>query len=72
MQLFFAAFLFLITIYTFTSMIKTEMVVQKRPEKISLYEELLVEPGIKSIQPEHLNDHWDFINSHRNTAEGYE
>ena len=64
-----AVFSFLIINY-FSSMIKTEMVVQKRPETISSYEELLAKPNVKPLWPKSLNIHWAFMNANRNTAEG--
>ena len=68
--LLFAVFSFLMINY-FSSMIKTEMVVQKRPETISTYEELLAKPNLKPIWPMNLNVHWEFMNADRNTAEGH-
>ena len=44
----FAVFSFFIMFY-FSSMIKTEMVVQQRPETISSYEELLAKPNTKPL-----------------------
>ena len=67
--LLFAVFSFLIMFY-FSSMIKTEMVVQRRPETISSYEDLLAKPNIKPLWAKPLNDHWDFMNAGGNTAEG--
>ena len=65
----FALFSFLITFY-FSSMIKTDMVVQKRPETISSYEDLLAKPNIKPLWTKQLGGHWDFMHANRNTAEG--
>ena len=64
-----AVFSFLVINY-FSSMIKTEMVVQKRPETISSYEELLAKPNVKPLWPKSLNIHWAFMNADRNSAEG--
>ena len=65
----FAVFSFVIINY-FSSMIKTEMVVQKRPETISSYEELLAKPNTKPLWTKQLGGHWDFMHANRNTAEG--
>ena len=65
----FAVFSFLIMFY-FSSMIKTEMVVQRRPGTISSYEELLENRNIKPLWAKQLNVHWDFMHANRNTAEG--
>ena len=63
-----AVFSFLIMFY-FTSMIKTEMVVQKSPETISSYEELLAKPNVKPMWTNSEGIHWFFKNAERNTAE---
>ena len=65
----FAVFSFLI-MYYFSSMIKTEMVVQKSPKTISSYEELLANPKTKPLWPKNLNLHWAFMNANKKTAEG--
>ena len=65
----FAVFSFLIMFY-FSSMIKTEMVVQQRPETISSYVELLAKPNIKPVWTKQLNTHWDFMNANKNTPAG--
>ena len=65
----FAVFALFITMY-FSSMIKTEMVVQKRPETISTYEELLAKPNINPFWSKAQNAHWEFMNANKNTAEG--
>ena len=65
----YAVFCFLIILY-FSSMIKTEMVVQKRPETISSYEELLAKPNTKPLWTKQLNGHWGFIKADKKTAEG--
>ena len=63
-----AVFSFLIMFYL-SSMIKTEMVVQKRPGTISTCEELLAKPNTKPLWAENSNDYRDFMNAKRNTAE---
>ena len=65
----FAVFSLLIAMY-FSCMIKTEMVVQRRPETISSYKKLLAKPKIKPVWAKALNAHWDFMNANPNTAEG--
>ena len=67
--LLFAVFSLLIMLY-FSSMIKTEMVIQKRPETISSYEDLLAKPSTKPLWSKQLNSHWDFMKAGRNTSEG--
>ena len=67
--LLFSVFSFLMINY-FSSMIKTEMVVQKRPETISSYEDLMAKPNIKPLWARALNVHWNFMNANKNTTEG--
>ena len=65
----FALFGFLIVLY-FSSMIKTEMVVRKRPQTISSYDEILQTPDVKPLWASQLNDHWDFKHADPKSEEG--
>ena len=66
----FDLFSFLMVFY-FSSMIKTEMVVQKRPETISSYEDVLAKPQTKPLWFKQMgNDHWDFMQANRDTPAG--
>ena len=60
----------LLVIFYFSSMIKTEMVVQKRPDTISSYEDVLAKPNTKPLWTKQLGGHWDFMHAKKNTAEG--
>jgi hypothetical protein len=64
----FAVFSFYICFF-FASMIKTEMVVQKRPPTISTYADIVNNPRIKPVWAKGLNDHWDFMNAKPGTIE---
>lgn len=64
----FALFSFIIMFY-FSSMIKTEMVVQKEPETITTYDDILS----KNVHPfwlRQLDDHSEFENADSNSKEG--
>ena len=67
--LMFAIFSFLI-LFFLTSLIKTEMLVQKRPVTISSYEDLLNRPTLRPIWARVLTDHWLFQNADRSSPEG--
>ena len=65
----FAVFTVLVICY-FSSMIRTEMVIQKRPETIPSYQELLAKPNVMPIWLKSLSDHYEFMNAHPTTPEG--
>ena len=67
--LMFAIFTFLIRFY-FSSMIKTDMVVQKAPVTISTYEEILARKDVKPLWLMQMTDHVDFMNADPQTPEG--
>ena len=68
--------LLLIVIFVFeihfylTSMIKTEMVVQKPPETISTYEEIVNHPKCKPYFLKALSDYWEFKNAPKDSPAG--
>ena len=64
----FAMFTFLIHYY-FCAMIKTEMVVQKKPETISSYDEIL-QKDVRPVWVSQLSAHWDFASAQSDTREG--
>ena len=65
----FALFSVMIVVH-FASMIKTEMVVQKRPQTISSYKEILQTLDVKPLWARQLNDHWDFMHADPMSEEG--
>jgi len=67
--LLFAVFSYFILFY-FSSMIKTEMVVQKRPETISSYEELLQHEKVRPVWLGMLTDHWSFQQAPADSPKG--
>ena len=62
MLLIIAVFFFLINFFL-TSMIKTEMVVQKAPDTISTYEEILQHPNCKPMWWKASSAHYEFANA---------
>ena len=70
MMIVFTIFSFLISNY-FSSMIQTDMVVQKRPETVSTYQELLSrQPHMVPLWLRNLDDHVEFMNAAKDTNEG--
>lgn len=67
--LLFAVFTFHILFY-FSSMIKTDMVVQKRPLTIDTYEDLLDRPEVRPKWGRPLSDHWKFMRADPDSPEG--
>lgn len=57
-----ALFFFLVHFY-FTSMIKTDMVVMKRPDTISTYEEILSRPDCRPQWSKAMSSHYEFSNA---------
>ena len=57
-------------LFFFSSMIKTEMVVQEKPDTISTYEEMLEHPNTNPVWLKAHTTHWEFKNADKDSAAG--